>query len=219
MISRPSCKTLSLLTALLLAGATAHAQQQGAGMGMQQQAPQTIQQPVPGQPGAPGTPATPGLPTDQASPRAYADQAFVSDTFKNNQAQVQLSELAQQKSSSPDVKQFSQQMVKVHTELTTQLEPLAKRLDVSMPKKPSRKEKREMDKLQTLSGQDFDAAYLQAMAKEQEHSLKSFKNEEAAQNPVLQKIAKVDMPVLTQHFQVLEKLAQKYNVTIADTTH
>ncbi len=213
MIPQPSCKTLSLVTALFLASATALAQQ-GAGLGMQQQVPQSTQQPVPGQPGSPGTPAAPGTPTDQASPRAYADQAFVSDTFKNNQAQVQLSELAQQKSSSPDVKQFSQQMVKVHTQLTTQLEPIAKRLDVSMPKKPSRKEKHEMDKLQALSGPDFDTAYLQAMAKEQEHSLKEFKSEEAAQNPVLQKIAQVDMPVLTQHFQILQKLAQEHNVTI-----
>ncbi len=218
MIPRQSCTRISLLSALLLAGAPALAQQ-GAGVGMQQQAPQTTQQTMPGQPGAPGVTTAPGTPTDQTSSRAYADQAFVSDIFKNNQAQVQLSELAQQKSSSPDVKQFSQQMVKVHTQLTTQLEPLAKQLDVSMPKKPSRKEKHEMEKLQALSAQDFDAAYLQAMAKEQEHSLKQFKSEEAAQNPVLQKIAKVDMPVLTQHFQILEKLAQKYNVTIADSTH
>ncbi len=214
MIPRPPCKTLSLVTALFLAGATAHAQQQGAGMGMQQQTPQTTQQPVPGQALAPANALAPDTPSPEPATPSYADQIFVKDAFDDNQAQIDISQLAQQKSPSDDVKQFSQQMVKIHTQLDTQLEPIAKQLDVSTPKKPSKKEKKEIARLESLSGPDFDTAYLQDMAKAQQHSLKEFRNEESAKNPLMQKVAKLDEPVLSQHFEILEKLAQVHNVAL-----
>jgi hypothetical protein len=53
------------------------------------------------------------------------------------------------------------------------------------------------------------------MAHEQAHSLKQFKSEETATNPNIQKAAKVDEPVLTQHYQILQKIAQTHNVTLA----
>jgi putative membrane protein len=203
---------LLIAAATFWAGAAALAQQPGGG-GMQQQ-PQP-QQPMPGQPGGPGAA---GMPTaDSMNQTSYADQAFVHDTMQDNDAQVALSQLAQQKSSSADVKQFSEQMVKVHTELNNQLTPAVKQLNMSAPKGPSKKEKKQIDKLQALSGADFDSAYLQEMAREQQHDLKQFKSEaNAGQGSGLQQVAKADLPVLTQNYQILEKVAQAHNVTVED---
>jgi putative membrane protein len=200
---------LLIAAATFWAGAAAVSQQPGAG-GMQQQ-PQPQQQPMPGQPGSPGAE---GMPTNgSANQQSYADQSFVHDTMQNNDAQVAMSQLAAQKSSSADVKQFGAQMVKVHTQLNDQLSPAVKQLNMSAPKGPSKKEKKQIDKLQSLSGADFDAAYLQEMAKEQQHDLKQFKSEAGAQGG-LQQLAKVDLPVLTQNYQILEKVAQAHNVTL-----
>jgi putative membrane protein len=199
---------ISSVAVLLLAGATAVAQQPTS---MQQQQTPAQQQTTPGQPNSPlasadtSTPSTPN----------FSDQAFVEDTLKNNQAQVQMSQLAQQKASSGDVKEFSQRMVQIHTQLNQQLVPVAKQLDVNQNQKPSKEQKKEIAQLEQLSGAEFDTAYLQAMAKEQEHSLKQFKSEETAHNPMLQKAAKIDEPVLTQHYQILQRIAQSHNVTIA----
>jgi putative membrane protein len=199
---------ISFVAVLLLAGATAVAQQPTS---MQQQQTPAQQQTTPGQPNSPlasadtSTPSTPN----------FSDQAFVEDTLKNNQAQVQMSQLAQQKASSGDVKEFSQRMVQIHTQLNQQLVPVAKQLDVNQNQKPSKEQKKEIAQLEQLSGAEFDTAYLQAMAKEQEHSLKQFKSEETAHNPMLQKAAKIDEPVLTQHYQILQRIAQSHNVTIA----
>jgi putative membrane protein len=201
MSIRQSTPEISFVAVLLLAGATAFAQQSS---GMQQQSSQAQQTTQPASADNPGS-STPN----------YADQAFVEDALKNNDTQVQLSQLAQQKASSGDVKEFSQRMIQIHTQLNQQFVPLAKQLDVSQNQKPSKQEKKEIAQLEQLSGPEFDTAYLQAMAKEQEHSLKQFKNEETAQNPMLQKAAKVDEPVLTQHYQILQKIAQTHNVTIA----
>ena len=202
-----SSRDIPFVAVLLLAGATAFAQQPSS----TQQSPPAQQQPMPGQS------SNSSLANDTSGPSTpnFADQSFVEDTLKGNDAQVQMSQLAQQKASSGDVKDFSQRMIQIHTQLNQQLVPLAKQLDVSQTQKPSKQEKKEIAQLQQLSGPDFDTAYLQAMAKEQEHSLKQFKSEESAQNPMLQKVAKVDEPVLSQHYQILQKIAQTHNVTIA----
>ncbi len=64
---------------------------------------------------------TPGNPEN-----TYGDVVFVEDTIQNNNTEVQMSQLAQTKSQSPDVQQFGQKMVQIHTDLNNQLKPAAK---------------------------------------------------------------------------------------------
>lgn len=214
-----STQRVSLATVLLvtsggvISGGVLLAQQPGGG-GMQP-APAT-QQGAPGQPGQPGAPGQPGSPTtDQPSANNLADQGFVRATLKDDEDQVQLSQLAQQKSSSADIKKFSQAMIQVHDSLDKQLMPIAKQFEIKDPQKPSKKEKKEMGKLQAMSGPDFDTAYLQAMAKDQQHTLKEFSDEQkASQSPSLKQAAKVDEPTLTQNFTVLQQLAAAHHVTL-----
>jgi putative membrane protein len=188
------------------------AQQPG---GAQQQSPSTQQPQVPNQPGGTGNPAMAGAEQEQGPQVSPGDQMFVRDTMEGDDAQVAMSQLAQQKSSSQDVQQFGQKMVQIHSELNDQMRPAAKQLGVGEPKGPSKKEKQEIAKLEALSGPDFDTAYIQAMAKQQQHDLKEFKDEASSgQNPNVQQAAKQDEPVLTEHYQVLEKLALAHNVTL-----
>jgi putative membrane protein len=216
MLSRGTGKGILMMAAVAAwACATAIAQQPG---GSPQQSSPSQQQQMPGQSGNPGAPgATTGMPgtTQQPNQNAYGDQMFVHDTLEGDDAQVAMSQLAQQKSSSTDVKQFGAKMVQIHTELNNQLKPAAKELGVSEPKGPSKKEQKEIDHLQALSGPDFDTAYIQAMAKQQQHDLKGFKDEaQAGQTANIQEAAKQDEPILAQHYQVLQKLAQAHNVTL-----
>jgi putative membrane protein len=224
MFSKQSGKgiLMAAAAALFTCGA-AMAQQPG---GMQQPSPSQQQQ-MPGQAGTAGAPgattpnATTGLPDEsqpgqnQPGQQAYGDQMFVHDTLEGNQAQVEMSRLAEQKSSSDDLKQFGEKMVQIHTELTNQLTPAAKELGMSAPNGPSKKEKKEIERLQALSGPDFDTEYIQAMAKQQQHDLKEFRDEaQSGQTANIQQAAKQDAPVLAEHYQVLEKLAQAHNVTL-----
>jgi putative membrane protein len=214
MFSKRSGKGILMIAAVAAwAYGTAAAQQPGGG----QQPSPSQQQQMPGQQGAPGAPGSATGLADAGQPNQtnYADQMFVHDALEGDDAQVAMSQLAQQKSSSPDVKQFSEKMVQIHTELNNQLRPAAKELGMSEPKGPSKKEQKEIDHLQALNGPDFDTAYILAMAKQQQHDLKAFKDEaQAGQTANVQQAAKQDEPVLEQHFQVLEKLAQAHNVTL-----
>lgn len=215
-------RVLAIFGAALLGGAMAAAQAGQPGMGGAQQNPG---QPQPGQPsenpgypgGGPG--ATPGegpAGTQGSMSQSYADQEFVTHTLSNSSAEAQMSQLATQKSTSPDIKEYGQKMVQIHSQLSQQLQPVAHMLGVNSEQKPSKKDKKAIEQLKTLNGSAFDQAYIQAMAKDQKHDVKSFKDEQtAAQNPTVKKAAQIDEPVLSQHLQILEQLAQNHSVTIA----
>ncbi|HTW82249.1 MAG TPA: DUF4142 domain-containing protein [Terracidiphilus sp.] len=200
-----------VLAAALLVGTGPAIAQQPGGM------PGGAQQQQPGATAAPGMTPGSGMPGTTNNQQSFSDAAFVHDALQNNVAQVEMSQLVQTRSQSPDVQQFGQKMVQIHTELSNQLKPAAQQLGVSEPKGPSKKEKQEIAKLQALSGPNFDTAYLTDLAKVQQKNLKAFKDEENnAQSSGLQQAAKADEPILAQHYEILEKLAQAHNVTIAE---
>jgi putative membrane protein len=195
-----------IFTAVFFVGAAALAQGQQPSTGSQ---PMPSQQPQ--QQTTPG--AMNGAPTDNAA--SPGDQIFVESIFKSDAAEVELGQLAQQKSQSDDVKQFGQKMVLNRTKLDEQLKPIADKLDVSKPKEPSKKDKQLIAKLSALSGPQFDEEYLKAVVKDNQQDVKDFKTEaDSAQDPNLQQAAKMDEPVLAQHLQAAEEIAQAHNVAL-----
>jgi putative membrane protein len=180
----------------------------GAGSNQQSEPGSANQQAPAGAPSSMSTPDDSYTP-NATDPRAFADQSFLRTTFEDNLAQEQMGQLASQKSQSEDVKELGQKMAQIRQQLTTQIMPLAKKLGVSQPKEPSKKEREEIQKMQALSGPDFDAEFLRAMLKNQRTDLKDFQDEE--------RLAKMDEPVLTDHLQILEKIAQSHNVSEQST--
>jgi putative membrane protein len=212
MTTKPSNMGVSLAAAILLAAAGATAQQQPNGGGAQNPSGQQQTQPGQNMPSTSSPGAMPGAVDNNM--QAYADQSFLRKTLEDNMAQEQMGQLATQKSQSDDVKQFGQKMADIHQQLTTQLTPVAKKLGVDEPKQPSKKDRQAIEKMQALSGSDFDTAFIQAMMKDQQDDLKGFKTEaQSAQDPNVQQLAKMDEPVLSQHLQILQKIAQSHNVT------
>jgi putative membrane protein len=196
-----------LVAAVVLAGAVALAQQPG-GSGTSPSSPSTQQQTPP----SATMPGNTGMPDNTA--QSYGDQSFLRKTLEDDMAQEQMGQLAAQKSQSDDVKQFGQKMAQIHEQLTNQLMPVAKKLGVDEPKNPSKKDRQEIEKMQALSGPEFDAAFIRAMLHDQQEDLKGFKSAaNGAQDPNVQQLAKMDEPVLSQHLQVLQQLAQAHNVT------
>jgi len=137
--------------------------------------------------------------------------------MESDAAEVQLGQLAQQKSQSEDVKQFGQKMVENRTRLNDQLKPIADKLDIREPKEPSKKERQLIAKMETLSGPQFDEEYIKAVVKDQRQDVKEFKSaSESAQDPNLQQAAKQDTSVIAQHLQAIEQIAQTHNVAVDD---
>jgi putative membrane protein len=171
-------------------------------------APQQPQQPM-------GMPATsPGMPqTNGPNTQALDDQEFVRKALEGGAAEVQMGQLAQQKSQSDDVKQFAQKMVDDHTKLDEQMQPVAQHLGISEPKGPSKKDSKLIAKLESLSGPQFDQEYIKAMLKGHKQDLKDFKDEaQMAADPNVKQVAQQGETVVSQHLQLIEQIAQSHNI-------
>ncbi len=211
MISKRMRSRILLCSAsALLASMTAMAQNQPGGAGGGQQPSQ--QQPGQ-QPGGPGGAMESAGPQNQQAMQAMADQSFVKKALEGGAAEVQLGQLAQQKSQSADVQQFGQKMVADHTQLGDQIKPIAQQLRVKEPNGPSKKDKELIAKLQGLSGEQFDQTYINAMVKDHKQDLKEFKTEaQQAQDPNVKQVAQQGAQVISQHLQLIEQIAQSHNV-------
>ena len=210
MTAKRIARKIGIVSApVLLAGALL-AQNPGGGGGGQQPSTPSQQQPPSATMGSPGTGAT--APTAQN----FGDQAFVTKALEGGMAEVELGKLAADKSQSEDVKQFAQRMVNDHSQMGDKwFKPVAKEIGVSEPKGPSKKDKKLIEKLQGLSGQQFDTEYIQAMLKDHKADLKDFQGEaQAAQDPNVKQIAEQGSKVVSQHLQMIEQIAQNHNVPI-----
>ena len=176
----------------------------------QSQSPDTGMQ-SPGSNSAAGQSA--GAPT---SAQDFSERAFITKALEGGMAEVQLGQLAQQKSQSNDVKQFGAKMVNDHGQMGEKwLKPVAQQMGIDPPSGPSKKDKKEMQKLESLSGQDFDREYITMMVKDHQKDLKEFQSEaQSAQNPNVKQIADKGSQVIQQHLQIIEQIAKAHNVDV-----
>jgi putative membrane protein len=209
-------KILLCSATALLAGVTAMAQAPGSpgggspGGGQQPNTPSTPTSPGSQTPGS----AAPGSDGAAVTTQQFSDQAFVRKALEGGAAEVELGQLAQQKSQSADVKQFGEKMVQDHTQMGEQMKMVAKTIGVSEPKGPSKKDKQLIAKLSALSGDQFDQEYIKAMLKDHKQDLKEFKDQsQMTQDPNLQKLTQVATTVISHHLEMIEQIAQSHNIT------
>jgi len=204
MISQRLSQRLIVFSgAFLLTGATAFAQMNPGGGA-----------PASNPNGNPGVNSIDNMQAQQAAASgAMQDKAFVRKALEGGMAEVQMGQIAAEKGSSDDVKQFGQKMVTDHTQLGDQMKQVAQQIGVTPPAGLSKKDKEEVAKLQTLSGTEFDNAYIMAMVKDHKKDAEDFKSEaQQTQNPTVKQAADQGSQVIDQHLDMIEKIAQSHNV-------
>jgi putative membrane protein len=145
--------------------------------------------------------------------QALNDQQFLRKALEGGAAEVQLGQLAEQKSQSDDVKQFARKMVDDHSQLDKQIEPIAKQLGVEEPNGLLKKDKQLITKLEGLSGAQFDEEYIRAMVKDHKEDLREFKDEaQMTQNVNVKRAATEGTTLISEHLQHIEQIAQSHNV-------
>jgi len=221
---KSNCRTLpsqmrravAFFSTALLCAASAMAQ-----MTPQQQQPPPIQQTTPGSQPMPGSRPDNMSTMDQAANQEQeqkmdalmADRTFVRKALEGGMAEVQLGQLALEKTSNADVKEFAQKMVDDHTKLGDQMKPVAEQMKVKEPTALSGKDKSTLAKLKALNGDAFDKAYIKDMVKDHQQDEKEFKREaESASNPALKDVAAQGEQMISEHLQMIEQIAQKNSV-------
>jgi len=137
-----------------------------------------------------------------------SDTMFLKKAAQGGLAEVELGQLATQKASSDEVKKFGQRMVDDHSKANDQLKQVAEQKHINLPTEPSAKDKATKARLEKLSGEQFDRAYMKDMVKDHRTDVAEFAHEsKTARDPAVKSFAEQTLPTLREHLKQAEQIA------------
>ena len=151
---------------------------------------------------APPAQATSGEMTGKAS---KADQAFLKEGIQGDMAEVKMGELAQQKGDADSVKTFGETLATDHGDHLKKLQGMAQQMNMQAPTEPSAKQKADYDKLNKLSGAQFDRAFAQHSVTDHKKDISKYQAEAKKTGPVGE-LAKETVPTLQKHLKMAQDL-------------
>lgn len=136
-----------------------------------------------------------------------ADQQFMKEAAIGNAAEIQLGQLAQAKSTNPQVKSFGERMVKDHSKADDQLKGIAQEQHVGLPTELDPQHKAIKSELSTKSGTEFDQDYIRIMVQEHQKTIDKFKHEIATtHDPTLKQFVQGTLPILKSHLSEAQQI-------------
>lgn len=134
-----------------------------------------------------------------------ADKAFVEKAAVGGMAEVQMGKMAQQKGSSDQVKQFGGRMVDDHSKANDELKQIASAKGIALPTDLDAKHKSKMDKMEKLSGAQFDRAYMDEMVADHKQDVAEFKKQASSgKDSELKAFAAKTLPTLEDHLKMAQ---------------
>jgi putative membrane protein len=138
------------------------------------------------------------------------DKKFVWNAAVGGMEEVQLGQLAVQKASNADVKNFGQRMVDDHSKANDQLKSIASQKGVTLPTNLPPDKKKDVNKLSKLSGAAFDREYMSMMVKDHKKDVSEFEKEsKQAKDSDLKSFAQSTLPILRDHLKMAEDTHSK----------
>ena len=144
----------------------------------------------------------------QSADMGDTDSTFVKKAAQGGMAEVELGQLATQKASSEEVKKLGQRMVDDHTKANDQLKKVAAEKNIQLPDGLDAKDKAIKARLEKLSGEQFDKAYMKDMVKDHKKDVAEFQKEsQNGKDPAVKNFAQETLPKLQDHLQEAQKIA------------
>jgi putative membrane protein len=142
------------------------------------------------------------------APRANAQQIeFLLEALRTSLAEIRMGELAAQQSYDQPVRDFGTKLRNDHTAHAAELERLLEPLGVTIPTEPSAQALSQLAALERLSGEEFDAAFIQMMIWSHTEAIDKYGAQTHA-NPdrALHDFASKSLPMLREHLATAEAL-------------
>lgn len=155
------------------------------------------------------TPSTPSTGSTASTTGAATvdrgDRQFVEKAAQGGMMEVQLGQAAQQKASNAQVKSFGERMAQDHGKANDELKKIAGAKGLTVPTAMERSHMRDMERLQKLSGAEFDREYMKHMVADHKKDISAFeKQAKSGKDAELKAFAAKTLPTLQAHL----KLAQ-----------
>lgn len=156
--------------------------------------------------------------TPQPSPKS-PDTEFLEKAAFGGYAEVQLGQLAAKKGTAEEIKKFGHRMIHDHTALNAELKPFIEQAGIAPPTQLDKKDQDEYDKLNALSGDNFDREYISFMVKDHHADLREFRKEESTTTdaPLKAAVAKGET-VIAQHTSMAVKLNKQLGGPVDDAS-
>jgi putative membrane protein len=159
-------------------------------------------------------------PTGAASPYASptgspvaltsSEKEFMTNAARGGMLEVQLGNLAAQKATSPDVKQFGERMATDHGQLGQRLQQLASNMNLPTEQQLSPEQQSAVTRLQNLSGKAFDREYMKMMITDHTKDVAAFRRMASqATNPDIKQFATSALPTLEDHLKMAHEISGK----------
>jgi putative membrane protein len=128
----------------------------------------------------------------------------------SDMAEIQLSQIAQQKATRDDVKQLAGRMIQDHTKTSSELKSIAGNANVTLPTTLDRKHQQAVQKLQGMTaGAEFDRQYLNLLVADHKQAVALFRTEsKSGRNPDAKAFAAKNLPALEEHLQMVQAMTK-----------
>ena len=174
----------------------------------------------------PRTPTTNRAPAPTPNPAATPsgdremsnDLPFLREAAGVNLMEIRLGQLAQSNASHAAVKQFGQRMVNDHTKIEQDLSSMVSGNGIALNPTLTSDQNDKINSLQSLSGPQFDQAYISLMIQGHQTDVAQFENQSRnSDSPQVRDFAARSLPVLQQHLSYARQVGRQINLVVATT--
>lgn len=155
---------------------------------------------------APGTHETgPGVPG--SADTNQVDRLFVQQLAMANRAEIDQGKLAAGRAHNDAIGQFARRMTDDHTQADNRLAELAKGRDITLPSTPDTEQQMMHQRLQHLSGAQFDSSYIRGQITSHQKAATLLEWEiDSGENNQIKQFASQTLPVVFQHLQMAQTI-------------
>jgi predicted outer membrane protein len=149
-----------------------------------------------------------------AKPRTHTrhtgSNEFLIQAMQDSMAEIQVCELAIEKSRNPDVQAFAQSMIDEHGRMGRDMEQLAVRKKLDVPQEIRAEQEMTVDELSSLDGRDFEQRWIQYNIDVHERDIKVFNHYAGEeQDEDIRKMAQEGAKVFGQHLKMAHDVGRK----------
>lgn len=146
--------------------------------------------------------------TGTAMTLTAADSDFANMAAQGSAAEIQMAELAIQRSKNKDVMKYARRMVKDHTKASRDLDKIATRKGMTLTRTPNSEQMQMMDQLRGASDADFDMTYIRIAGVEAHQTMLTLFQNQAGNgsDADLKRFASKTLPTVQTHLRMAQEM-------------
>jgi putative membrane protein len=138
-----------------------------------------------------------------------AEKNFMSKAAQGNLFEIRSGELAQKKTTNDDVRKLAVRLAADHSANNTELKKLAAKYGFELPNEPDPKQHKQMERLEKLSGPEFDRTYVELLMEDHKGAIALFEKQVKSSTGDVKEYAEKSLPVLREHLKLVEETRKK----------